>query len=68
IWKEAAYPGGSPLGALLTSATGAVTFSNLDAPTRYVIEVSAVAGDPPITSRIVSLGASETLTVGIAVP
>jgi hypothetical protein len=33
-----------------------------------VIEVSAVAGDPPITSRIVSLGASETLTVGIAVP
>ena len=68
IWKEALYPGGSPLGALLTSATGAVTFSNLDAPTRYVIEVSAVAGDPPITSRIVSLGASETLSVGIAVP
>jgi Carboxypeptidase regulatory-like domain len=60
LWKESAYPGGSPIGALLTSASGAVT--------RYVIEVSAVAGDPAITSRTVALGASETQSVGIAVP
>jgi hypothetical protein len=68
IWKESAYPGGTPVGALLTAADGSVIFNGLDAPTRYVIEVASVAGDPAITSRLLSLGASEALVVGVTVP
>ncbi|MEY3035243.1 MAG: hypothetical protein RLZ86_1865, partial [Actinomycetota bacterium] len=68
IWKESAYPGGAPVGSLLTAADGSVTFNGLDAPTRYVIEVAAVAGDPAITSRLVSLGASQSLSIGVTVP
>lgn len=68
IWKESAYPGGTPVGSLLTAADGSVTFNGLDAPTRYVIEVASVAGDPAITSRLLSLGASEALVVGVTVP
>jgi len=68
LWKESAYPGGSPVGSLLTAADGSVTFNGLDAPTRYVIEIASVAGDPAITSRLLSLGASETLVVGVTVP
>jgi len=67
LWKESAYPGGTPVGALLTSGTGSVTFNNLDAPTRYVIEVATAAGEAALTSRVVSLGASQTLSVGIQI-
>ncbi|MFM8528526.1 MAG: carboxypeptidase regulatory-like domain-containing protein [Ilumatobacteraceae bacterium] len=67
LWKESAYPGGTPVGALLTSGNGSVTFNNLDAPTRYVIEVATAAGEAALTSRVVSLGASQTLSVGVQI-
>ena len=68
IWKESAYPGGTPVGSLLTAGDGSVIFNGLDAPTRYVIEIASVAGDPAITSRLLALGASESLVVGVTVP
>ena len=68
LWKESVYPGGSATGSLLASGEGVVTFNSLDAPVRYVIEVAAVAGDPALTSRVVSLGARETQTIGILIP
>jgi Carboxypeptidase regulatory-like domain len=68
IWKETDYLNGEPSGSAFTSNAGAVVFNGLDAPGRYVIEVAAVAGNDAITSRVVSLNASQALVVGIAVP
>lgn len=68
IWKEADYLNGEPSGSAFTSNAGAVIFNGLDAPGRYVIEVAQVAGNDAITSRVVSLNASQALVIGISVP
>ena len=67
IWKESEYPGGAILGQGLTNGDG-ITFYNLDAPARYVVEVTNVAGSPALTSQSVALGASSSTTIGLLTP
>jgi hypothetical protein len=67
IWKESEYPGGAILGQGLTNRDG-ITFYNLDAPARYVVEVTNVAGSPALTSQSVALGASSSITIGLLTP
>ena len=68
IWKESDYPSGPILGVGLTKSNGSYTFNSLDAPLRYVIEVTNVPGSPALTSQTVTLGASSTQIIGLLTP
>ena len=68
IWKETEYPGGSYLGEGRTDGRGVYTFNNLDAPLRYVVEVTNVPGNPIITSQSVVLDASSQIDIGLITP
>lgn len=68
LWLESAFPGGEPLGSLLTGSTGSVQFNDLDAPLRYVVDIAQAAGEAPVSSSVISLGASQALAVDIIVP
>jgi hypothetical protein len=68
LWKELDYPGGSPIGSLITNAQGQVLFNNLDAPLRYIIDVASVVGGPGIGSASTALTAGQQLVVGVEAP
>jgi hypothetical protein len=68
VWKESDYPSGPILGVGLTNASGSYTFNSLDAPVRYVVEVTNVPGSPALTSQTVTLGASSTQIIGLLTP
>ena len=78
IWKESDYPSGPILGTGLTisgvttpgvpSQIGSYTFNSLDAPLRYVVEVTNVPGSPALTSQTVLLDASSTQIIGLLTP
>jgi hypothetical protein len=68
IWKETDYPSGPILGVGLSAVDGSYTFNSLDAPLRYVIEVTNVPGSPALTSQTVSLASSSSQTIGLLTP
>lgn len=68
VWLETDFPGGAPLGSLLTGTDGSVTFNNLDAPLRYVIDIAPAAGQRAVTSATIALRASQALSVDLLVP
>jgi len=68
VWLETGFPGGTPLGSLLTGGDGAAQFNDLDAPVRYVADIAQAAGQTPVASKVIALGASQALSVDILVP
>jgi hypothetical protein len=68
VWLETNFPGGSPLGSVLTGADGSAQFNNLDAPLRYVVDIAPAAGQAAVTSAVIALGASQALSIDILVP
>jgi hypothetical protein len=63
IWKQSDYPGGTILGVDYTKEDGSVTFSGLEAPTRYIVAVTNIPGTPALTSQTIDLSASILETV-----
>jgi hypothetical protein len=68
LWVETQFPGGAPLGSLLTGSDGSAQFNDLDAPLRYVVDIARAAGDIPVTSSVIALRASQALAVDLLVP
>lgn len=68
IWVETEFPGGSPLGSLLTGGDGSAQFNDLDAPLRYVVDIAQAAGGTPVTSAVIALRAAQALVIDLLVP
>ncbi|MDH3755574.1 MAG: carboxypeptidase-like regulatory domain-containing protein, partial [Acidimicrobiia bacterium] len=56
------FPTGTPIATFTTSSDGVYEFTELDAPTTYVVEFAPTPGGVGAASRTVDLGAGEQLT------
>ena len=63
IWKQTDYPSGTILDVDYTNGDGSVTFTGLEAPTRYIITVTNIPGSTALTSQTIDLSASSLETV-----
>lgn len=68
IWLDTSFPGGAPINSLITGSDGSAQFNDLDAPLRYVVDIARAAGEQPVTSAVIALGASQALSVDLFVP